>query len=407
MQIAFIIALQELKYHFPEKPVNMFFDYRNPLFFILFFATLLIIVTYFITVKVIIPQQNKHKEELANKEKDRLKLMALFSELNPDPLIRFNSEGKIIHYNNVAAEIFAYTPLSLTPVQEILPATADINLEKVITQSANVHTEITIDKKHYRLSFIGFQAFGFGQLYFNEITEQKELNLQLTQLNTRLIDLTQQLNMLSEKEREKIAKDLHDGIGQYLSLIKLKLRSILPTTEENNPTLNELIQHVDTVIKEIKEIALGLKPRMLNQFGLDMAIKQMVEEVTRHFNIEGTYASYDLQKRFDYNFELSAYRIIQELINNIAKHSGASTFTVEIFQKSDGLTIMVQDNGKGYDTSIIEQGKTGVGLLNLSERIKFYRGKISIDSSPEYGTEVIIEFPEEVLKHGTDKVISS
>lgn len=406
MSIALFALIQSVKYKFPDQPVNYFFDYRNPLFFILFISALLISITYLVTVKIILPQRNKHKEDIADKEKEKLKLMALFSELNPEPLLRFNPDGQIIHYNNAAADIFANIPLSLTMLTEVLPQLNDIFMEKVVTQSSHIMREVQIGKKHYRISFIGFQGFGFGQAYFSDITEPKELNLKLGSLNTRLMHLSEQLSMLSEKEREKIAKDLHDGIGQYLSLIKMKINNSISAEDKAVIVFPEILSYVDIVIKDIKEIALGLKPRSLNLLGLDKSLKQMVEEITKHFSIMGSYASYDLQERFEYSFELAIYRIIQELINNIAKHSKATEFSVELFQKPDGLSISVQDNGKGYDTKIIEQGKTGVGLLNLSERIKLYNGRFEIHSSAALGTEIIIDFPEEVLQNETNKSIS-
>ncbi|MHC1737655.1 MAG: sensor histidine kinase [Ignavibacteriaceae bacterium] len=212
----------------------------------------------------------------------------------------------------------------------------------------------------------------------------------------RLKALAAYVDLSNEKERERIARELHDGIGQMLTYIKLLLNEM---EEEIKPgsgagkKSEEIREVVTSISKDIRNIAMGLKPKILEELGLEPAIRILVETTSEQHSIKGSFYPYDLVHRYAPEFELNLYRIVQELLNNIVKHAKATGFTLQVFDNDKTVNITLEDDGKGFDVQHVLNSKEGLGLQSLYRRVNSHNGFIEISSGPG-GTEVLVEMPK-------------
>ena len=197
-----------------------------------------------------------------------------------------------------------------------------------------------------------------------------------------------------EKERTRLAKDLHDGLGGMLSGIKYSLNTMkgnLIMTPENHQAFERSMDMLDSSIKEMRRVAHNMMPEALVKFGLDTALRDFCNDINQSGALRVTYQSIGLQDAsIDQTTGITIYRIVQELINNTMKHAAARTAIVQLSGRQHLLTVTVEDDGKGFDTSILRQAG-GIGWSNIINRVEFLKGKLDIDSQPGKGTSVHIE----------------
>ena len=148
---------------------------------------------------------------------------------------------------------------------------------------------------------------------------------------------------------------------------------------------------IDTSIKELRRVAYNMMPEMLTKFGLDEALKEYCNNINTTRLLIVKYQSMGMEKRMDSSVEIIIYRIVQELLNNTIKHAGATDAFIQLIREGNRLNIVVEDNGKGFDTSAPENNK-GAGLLNIRSRVDYLKGQLDIHSGPGRGTLVNIEF---------------
>lgn len=194
-----------------------------------------------------------------------------------------------------------------------------------------------------------------------------------------------------EKERDRIAKDLHDGLSGILSATKMQfssLKSDVPTEQQSK--FDNAVSQLDEATSEVRRIAHNLMPVTLKKFGLIRALEANFETVNSTGEMVVEFQHFGVNERLSSEFELTVYRIIQELMNNIIKHSKATECLVQINQHDDRLTLSVEDNGQGFDPTSQENSE-GMGMQNLRSRVDMFEGEISIDSDEKSGTIVYIE----------------
>jgi two-component system NarL family sensor kinase len=203
-----------------------------------------------------------------------------------------------------------------------------------------------------------------------------------------------------EAERRRIARDLHDSVNQLLSTVTFRLGMIAEHLSGGNREATEELAKAKILlakgIEEIHRISEGLRPSELDSLGLVPAVRSLCHEfeekgsLTLNLDIDVTC------KRLPDPIELTVYRIIQEALNNIEKHSGASRANLHLKQNGSCLKLVIHDNGRGLQ-SAPEKGKTskkgGMGFLNMRERATFLGGAFSIRSTPEKGTEIEVQIP--------------
>jgi signal transduction histidine kinase len=234
-----------------------------------------------------------------------------------------------------------------------------------------------------------------GLIYRNYRQKQKLQQQRINELETEKQLMAAEAVMKGEdKERSRIAKDLHDGLGGMLSGIKHSFQHMkdnLVMTPDNQQAFERSMDMLDSSIKELRRVAHNMMPEALVKFGLDVALKDFCNSVNQSGAVELTYESFGLEKiSLDQQTAISIYRMVQELVNNTLKHAAASKAIVQISKTADGLTITVEDDGHGFDTQILQSTK-GMGWSNLQSRIDYLKGKLNVQSAPGKGTSVLIE----------------
>jgi signal transduction histidine kinase len=197
-----------------------------------------------------------------------------------------------------------------------------------------------------------------------------------------------------EDERSRLAKDLHDGLGGLLSGVKFSLSNMkdnLIITPDNMTVFERSLDMIDTSIKELRRVAHNMMPEMLTKFGLDEALKEYCNTMNAAKLLVIRYQSLGMTDRLDQSTEIIIYRVVQELLNNTLKHAAASEAFVQVIKEGNRLNVVVEDNGKGFDTSLLKNNK-GAGWVNIRSRVEYLKGQLDIHSEPGKGTLVNIEF---------------
>ncbi|MGB5005606.1 MAG: sensor histidine kinase [Ferruginibacter sp.] len=198
-----------------------------------------------------------------------------------------------------------------------------------------------------------------------------------------------------ENERKRIAADLHDGVGQMMSAAKMNLSAIeteLPfKNEDQKLKFEKLIGLVDESCREIRSVSHQMMPNALLKRGLASAVREFLDKIDNRI-IKINLHTEGLQERMDDNTETVLYRVIQECVNNVIKHSGANNLDISLIRDGDGIAATIEDNGRGFDTTD-KQKFEGIGLKNISSRVAFLKGTVDFDSSPGKGTLVAIHIP--------------
>ncbi len=198
------------------------------------------------------------------------------------------------------------------------------------------------------------------------------------------------------QERTRLAKDLHDGLGGMLSGIKFSLSNMkenLIMTPDNAQAFERSIDMLDSSIKEMRRVAHNLMPEMLVKYGLDTALKEFCNEVSRSTALHVNYQSMNMGNFVINQAESAAiYRIVQELVNNAMKHAQAREVLVQLHyhEAEKTLAITVEDDGKGFDKTMLQEAQ-GIGWKNIESRVEFLKGKMDLQSAPGKGTSVLIE----------------
>lgn len=227
-------------------------------------------------------------------------------------------------------------------------------------------------------------------------TANQELMKQYEQkkmLSKRLIDLL-------ERDREHVAMELHDHIGQILTSLKINLEIIQGQLKPEHSWLEFRIktsrERAVQALKDIKHISQGLKPSVLDSLGLVPSLKELLNEIEMDTGIVFKFFTHKIPERVGKEKELAIYRITQEALNNIVKHTHASTVFISLVVKDERISLSIEDNGNGFDLekTIKRTNRQGsLGLLIMRERAEQLHGEFSIESDVEKGTHLLVEIP--------------
>jgi len=191
-----------------------------------------------------------------------------------------------------------------------------------------------------------------------------------------------------EDERKRIAKDLHDGIVQQLGGLKLGLQKVF--TDKETDETKKIIKILDNSANELRELSHKMMPRALSELGLIPALEDMLDNSLGNTEISHQFEHFGIAERFAENIEIAIYRIAQELVNNVIKHSKASKVNVQLFKAGADVILIIEDNGKGMN---LAHQKNGIGLMNISSRLDTINGKVNFEPSPESGTLATVKIP--------------
>jgi len=251
------------------------------------------------------------------------------------------------------------------------------------------------------------KLIGFGKVT-RDLTEKIRADESLEESRQRLSESEKALRELSlhllraqDEERRRIGREIHDSLGQLLSVLKMKIdaMTVAPATYEE---INECGSLVEECVKEVRTISYLLYPPMLEEMGLTSAIPWYLDGFSRRSGIKATFSAPGEFGRLSRDAELVLFRVLQESLTNVQRHSGSATVDIFISTTDTTATLRVVDKGKGVPTQILEQGtkdwmgSMGVGLRGMSERLRQIGGTLHILSN-EHGTEVRATVPLQTL----------
>ncbi len=232
-------------------------------------------------------------------------------------------------------------------------------------------------------------------LYFNYNNKQKLQLQQIVKLETQQqLTATEAVLKGEERERTRMAQDLHDGLGGMLSGIKYSFNTMkgnMIMTPNNAQAFERSMDMLDSSIKEMRRVAHNMMPEALVKFGLDTALKDFCNEIQQSGALHISYQSIGLENLvIDQTAEITIYRIVQELVNNTMKHAAAKNAIVQVTKTNGEIAVTVEDDGRGFDANILHKAK-GIGWSNIQNRVEFLKGKLDVDSQSGKGTSVHIE----------------
>ncbi|MEM5566795.1 ATP-binding protein [Psychroserpens sp. AS72] len=228
-----------------------------------------------------------------------------------------------------------------------------------------------------------------------QVLAERDKELETQKLATVLKD--QELNAIDamiegqEKERQRIANDLHDDLGGLMATVKLHFNAL---KEKQTPELysktNDLI---DEAYNKVRTVAHAKNSGVIAKQGLLKAINEMAFKISALNKITIDVIDHGLENRLENSLELTIFRIIQELITNVIKHANATEVTIHITNHEDSLNIMVEDNGKGFNPSQVTKTNKGMGISSIDKRVEHLNGTMTIESNKNQGTTIIIDIP--------------
>lgn len=313
-----------------------------------------------------------------------------------DIIMTINSEGYIISVNK-NDELPQDAKWSGKTLEEVMlpensPKAMNI-LRKVFATGRPLKTEIRLKRRAG-----GYSTFGLALspvfsgkrvitviCIARNISETKEFEKQNREA----------LIQGQENERTRISRELHDGLGQLFTAIKLNLQSLRSDLDlDNNEGLRERVQvleeNVAVAFGEVKNISRDLMPDVLRQFGLKPAVQDLLITLDATKGVKISVEFVDLEHRFSAEIEKALFRMCQELVNNAIRHGKPSHIFVQLINHGKSIVLMVEDDGCGFDTDKMFKG---FGLRNIKSRVEVFEGSVDIDSAPNRGTVTTVEIP--------------
>ncbi|MDQ3191895.1 MAG: sensor histidine kinase [Bacteroidota bacterium] len=193
-----------------------------------------------------------------------------------------------------------------------------------------------------------------------------------------------------EKERIRIARELHDGLGQILSTAKLNVSGLEGTVhKEDEILLKNAMELIDDAVKEVRNVSHNMMPAALIEYGLVSSVKSLANKISEAKTVQVICKINGFENRLDQSIEISLYRVIQEILNNVIKHANASEISIFLEDKKTEMNLKIEDNGKGFDTSKIN-ASSGIGWKNIYSRVALINGEITIKSEALKGSSIQI-----------------
>jgi len=328
-----------------------------------------------------------------------------------DLIIVTDNNGKMKLINNATLKILGYEENELLEknIMILFPDNESdsdlLNLISLSGKNKNQNKEFFIYTKdnHQIAVLISTSILKKGDdgslsliLVARDVTEKNKIERQLEiERKGRVVAIFE----AQEEERLRLAGDLHDGLGQMLTGIMYFIENNL-TDKSNGNNMNQknieqLQIQIDTAIKETKSIAHNIIPMLLKDFGLVIAIKKLATQINsnNYFNININ--EFNLESRLDSRIEKILYRICQEALNNILKHSHAKNVNIQLIKHDCSVVLLIDDDGVGFEMETVNFNNnfSGIGLISMKERVSALNGVFSISSGKNKGTEILIEIP--------------
>jgi PAS domain S-box-containing protein len=233
---------------------------------------------------------------------------------------------------------------------------------------------------------------------FQDISERKRVEQRLQESHDKLQVLSRRLVESQESERRHIARELHDEVGQTLTVAEMNLQAVMnsPSAARLKEHLNESLQAVGRVLGQVRDLSLSLRPSILDDLGLEPALRWYTRQQAGLAGLQASFEADPLKDRLDPVIETACFRVAQEALTNVARHALARSLAVTLRQDDGRLHLTVCDDGVGFDVGIQRQQAVhgaSLGLLSMEERATLVEGSLELKSAPGHGTEVHAWFP--------------
>jgi PAS domain S-box-containing protein len=235
---------------------------------------------------------------------------------------------------------------------------------------------------------------------FIDITQRKRAEEALASVSRRLI-------AAQEQERTRIARELHDDIGQRLALLAIELEKFQQNFPDLSPEvlsgMGELQKHTSEIATDIQSLSHELHSSKLQHLGIASAMRGFCKEFGEQQKVEIDFTTHDLPNPLPPDISLCLFRVLQEALHNSAKHSGVRDFEVRLWATSSEIHLTIGDSGAGFDSEAAKESR-GLGLISMEERLKLLKGTFSIESQPKRGTTIHARVP---LSSGRDSMLAA
>jgi two-component system sensor histidine kinase UhpB len=333
------------------------------------------------------------------------------SIINSLPAIFYlcDKNGKLLRYNSSFRILSGYTReeiINLTPSDLFKSKTTSVDewIKNVFEKGfAELEVELASKDKHRTPYFFTGSAVSFeDQICLIgiglDISGRKAFEKELTEINEELRSLTAHLQNVREVEQKRIAREIHDELGQQITGLKMDVSWLKKKISSNSDPLaiqqklNSINDLLDETVQTIRKIASELRPSILDDIGLSAALEWQSREFEKRFHIKVKYNSTLSDIEIPNQVATVLFRIYQESLTNIARHAEAREVTTYFKQEGDALVLTTIDDGKGFTTNAARERKT-LGMLGMHERALMINGELSINSEPGKGTTVSIKVP--------------
>jgi PAS domain S-box-containing protein len=331
-------------------------------------------------------------------------------ETNPALIVVLNDLGKIIRFNKAcefltgykATEVMGQEFAQLPFFGENMQAFIKPQKNHISYPSRFETSIIARDESCHIIEWSGAKVVNVdGSIEWVitgiDFTERKRAEDALRQSHEQLRNLSQHLQSVREEERTRISRELHDELGQYLSILKLDVQWLENLSSNNNGgSSNKKIQsmkkNIDTTINQVRNISRELRPSILDNFGLVAAIEWQAEDFEEKCGIHCQVFTPKDELKVDQNIATAIFRVFQESLTNVLRHAKATEVEVNFHQNDGNLVLQVKDNGIGITEKQIMNSRS-LGLLGMKERITHLSGDFHISGHPGGGTELHVTIP--------------
>jgi PAS domain S-box-containing protein len=354
------------------------------------------------------------KDITDRKEAERMvqeseKQYRLLFEKNPHPMWILDLETRsFVAVNEAAIRHYGYSReefLSMTLEDIRFPKEAPVSIDNVYPVKAELGsvggwkhqkkdgTMIDVEITSQLLPFMGRRA---RLVLAEDVTERKRAEEELKNSRQQLRDLSTRLQTIVEEQRMRISREVHDELGQQLTILKMELSFLKERLPENLEPLRmrteEMSKLVDTTIQTVRKISAELRPGVLDDLGLTAAIEWQIQEFQSRTGMQCFFTSHPEEIALDPDRSTAVFRIFQETLTNIIRHAGAGVVKVRLEKIEDHLLLQVSDNGRGISEDQLANSKS-LGLLGMRERALLWGGIVQICGAPEKGTTVTVKIP--------------
>jgi PAS domain S-box-containing protein len=333
-------------------------------------------------------------------QKQKTLLDELFEQA-PQAITLVDRDGMVVRVNREFERLFGYSPAEAVGrrlSELIVPADAKEEFERrteQVAQGQRVETESVRRRKdgsplHVLAVSVPVSLPGDQIAVYDvhlDITKRKEADAALQTLSRRLL-------AVQEGERQHLARELHDEIGQLLTGLRLLLT---PNGERLVAAVQTRFDHarsmVDELLGKVRRLSFDLRPAELDQLGLLPALLALFERYTAQTGVLVTFKHHEVERRFASQLETGAYRIVQEALTNVARHAAVPAVTVRVWSDAHKLHLQIEDRGCGFDAGVVLKASRSGGVIGMQERAVLLGGRMTIESSTGSGTMISAELP--------------